>query len=322
MNKDQLISRLTDKGFSFLRSHDYADALAVGRRLKRLRHSSAFEIMALAHLGLRRLPKAIAVLEEGVSKAGRVWLLWELLGNCYSDAGRYKNAERAYQQALLREHCDADVIHLNRAIAFNRADQPQKAWVAIQKVESLRLARQADPVRIRIQLALGKKRAAAKLALNLSQRRLPVEDLDSRNESFLLATCALALNNAGSCRKARSLAFRAVGCDPENTEALSLIREMDNRRSSRTSLYQLLIRGIWNEPFGRSKIPPGFFRSCQVAAPDESTALQLAKPFFPPKVRSSLAVEECKIMSGKDAKFDGVYFISGLMFYRRRVRSR
>ena len=100
MNKDRLISRLTDKGFSFLRSHHYADALAVGRRLKRLRHSSAFEIMALAHLGLHRLSKAIAVLEEGVAKAGRVWLLWELLGNCYSDAGRYKNAERAYQQRI------------------------------------------------------------------------------------------------------------------------------------------------------------------------------------------------------------------------------
>jgi Tetratricopeptide repeat. len=318
MNKDQLISRLTDKGFWFLRSNHYADALAVGRRLNRLRHSSAFEIMALAHLGLHRLSKAIAVLEEGVAKAGRVWLLWELLGNCYSDAGRYKNAERAYQQALLREHCDANVIHLNRAIAFNRADEPQKAWMAIQKVESPRLARQADPVRIRIQLALGKKRSASELALNLSRRRLPVEDLDSRNESFLLATCAQALNNVGKRRKARSLAFRAVGFNPDNTEALSLIRDMDNKRSPGTSLYQLLIRGIWNEPFGKSKVPPGFFRSCQVAAPDESTAFQLAKRFFPPEVRSSLAVEECKTISSKDTKLHGVYFLSGLMLYRRR----
>src|SRR6266481_4669728 len=117
MNKDQFVSSLIDKGFSLLNSHGYRDALAIGRKLKRLRHSSAFEIMALAHLRLGALPRAIAVLKEGVAKAGRVWLLWELLGNCHSDVGRYKNAERAYQQALLREHCDADVIHLNRAIA-------------------------------------------------------------------------------------------------------------------------------------------------------------------------------------------------------------
>jgi tetratricopeptide (TPR) repeat protein len=319
MNKEARISSLMEKGFSYLGSHRYSDALAVGRRLKRLRHSSAFEIIALAHLRLGALPKAIAVLEEGIAKAARVWLLWELLGNCYSDAGRYKAAERAYKQALTRDRCDADVVHLNRAIAFNRAGNIKKAWSAIQKVKSPRLARHAVPVRIRLQLAFGNKRTAARLALELSRRRVPKVDLDPLNESFLLATCSLALSIAGHRRKARNLAFRSAVLNPQNTEALSLIREIDGKCASGTSLYQLLIRGTWNEPFGRSKIPPGFFRSCQVAAPDESTAFRLAKQFFPPEVRSCLAIEECKIMPRNDIKFDGIYSIGALMFFRRRT---
>jgi len=310
-----------DKGFSFLHSHGYREALAVGRKLKRLRHSSAFEIIALAHLRLGALSKAITTLEEGVTKAERVWLLWELLGNCYSDAGRYKAAEDAYKHALLKKGCDADVVHLNRAIAFNRAGKLKEAQSAIQEVQSPRLRRRADAIQVRIDLALGKQRSASKLALNLSHRRAPVADLDPRHESFLLTTCALALSSdVKHRRKARGLLFRAVGFNPQNAEALSLIREIDGKRSSRASLYQLLIRGLWNESFGRAKDPPGFFRSCQVAARDEPNAFRLARRFFPVEVRSSLAIEECKIIPCEDIESDGVYSISSLMFYRRRRR--
>src|SRR5688572_5527241 len=121
MNKLQRATALMQKGFSFLDAHRYEDALKVGENLKKLRHSSAFEILALAYLRTGKLSKAIAILEEGVIRANRVWVLWELLGNCYSDGGRYSKAEKAYAEALRRENCDDDVIHLNRAIAFNRA---------------------------------------------------------------------------------------------------------------------------------------------------------------------------------------------------------
>ena len=67
------------KGFSLLDEHRFADALKVGRTLKKLRHSSAFEILALSYVGSNKLSMAIAVLEEGITKAGRVWILWELL---------------------------------------------------------------------------------------------------------------------------------------------------------------------------------------------------------------------------------------------------
>ncbi|MDB6037312.1 MAG: hypothetical protein JWM99_1153, partial [Verrucomicrobiales bacterium] len=99
MDKSRRTSDIMQKGFAFLQERRYADALKIGQDLKKLRHSSAFEILALAYLRSNKLSKAIKVLEEGVAKAGRVWLLWELLGNCYSDAGRFVKAEKAYVEA-------------------------------------------------------------------------------------------------------------------------------------------------------------------------------------------------------------------------------
>src|SRR5947208_661551 len=118
MSAPQPVEALMQKGFSLLDAHRYKEGLEVGRKLNRMQHSSSFEIMALAYLRLGQLAKAIAILEKGVAKAGRVWLLWELLGNCYSDDGRYADAEKAYQEALTKERCDGDVIQLNRAVAF------------------------------------------------------------------------------------------------------------------------------------------------------------------------------------------------------------
>jgi tetratricopeptide (TPR) repeat protein len=311
------------KGFSLLRQDRYGDALQIGRKLKRLRHSSAFEIIALAYLHQGLLAKAVATLEEGVAKAGRVWILWELLGNCYSDAGRYAAAEDAYQQALLREGCDADIVQLNRAIAFKRAGKLKQAWVAVQEVKSPRLLRRADQVRIDLSLTLGRKRTAAILALKLCQQRVSAEHLDSQSESSILLTCAKALKNAPATRpKVRRLALRAAQYNPGNLQALSLIRELDQQRAIKSSLYRLLIRGTWDKAFKKSKLPPGFFRSFDVSAPYEATAFRHTKHFFPRTVRSSLSVEECETLPGKATDFDGVYDLTCLIFYPSRRRQK
>jgi tetratricopeptide (TPR) repeat protein len=278
--------------------------------------------MALGYLRLGLLSKAIATLEQGVAKAPQAWILWELLGNSYSDAERYREAEKAYQGGLLQENCDPHVIHLNRAIAFERAGNLKQAWSAIQKVDSTRLSRMADEVRIRVSCALGNKRRALRIAHNLCRQPIPVENRDSRRESSILTTCARVLKAAPKARrKARGLAYQAIGLNPANNEALALIRELDNNRAIGASLFKLLIHGIWNEPLGKAKTPPGFFRSCQVRAKNQATAIRYARQFFPPRVRSSLLVEEASNLPSHDIDLDGVYFLSSLMFYRRRRKS-
>jgi hypothetical protein len=155
--------------------------------------------------------------------------------------------------------------------------------------------------------------------LDLSRRRRAAADDDSPGESSILCTCAFALaDSTMTRRKARALAFRAAGYNSGNAGALGLIREIDSRPSSRSVLHKMLIRGIWSEPFEHSKNPPGFFRSCHVSAPDEKTALRYVRRFFPLEVRASLAIEECKTIPLDQGKWDGVYFLSSLMFYQRR----
>src|SRR5262245_30524625 len=194
MDKVRRATNLMQKGFSLLDEHRYEDALKIGRNLKKLRHSSAFEILALAYLRLEKLSKAIAVLEEGVAKAGRVWILWELLGNCYSDAGRYAKAETVYQKALQLQGCDHDVIRLNRAIAFSRGKKNAEAKNALRRVKSPRLRRRADACRIRTALELRDTRTARLVAFRLSRMRpTREENYDRESESEIFFSCALAL---------------------------------------------------------------------------------------------------------------------------------
>lgn len=322
MDKIRRASVLMQKGFSFLDEHRYADALKVGQKLKKLRHSSAFEILALAYLRSDKRSKAITVLEEGVNNAGRVWILWELLGNCYSDAGRYSKAERAYQKALRLERCDLDAIHLNRAIAFNRAGKHTEAKEALRFVHSLRLRQRSDACRIRTALALEDVRSARKLASRvLRSRPRRNENHDRDSESEILLSCALALSSNPTA-KARALrfAFRAVEVQPNNAEALGLIREILHRKAARLILFRLLIHGIWNVPIGKPNMPPGFFRTVEVAATNEAAAFRHAKPFFPTAVRKSLSVEESKTPKCPPLALEGVYFLSGYAFYPRRRR--
>lgn len=314
--------RLMEKGFSCLNTSRFEEALKVGRLLKKLRHSSAFEIIALARCRRGQLKKAITTLEEGVSKAGTVWVLWKLLGNCYSDAGRFDDAERAYQQALRQERCDTDVVHLNRGIAFDRRDRPRDCLKALDRVESARLVRRADACRIRAMLALGKRKAARSLAQSLTKRRPTHGKYDDENESEIFTACGLALKDSATTRRtAERLAHRAVELCPTNTTALSIIRELLPMTTRRLKTFRLLVHGEWNEPIGKSRRPHGFFRTFDVAAENEEAALRYTKPFFPTAVRRSLAIEESKLVRLANASLAGVYSVTGYSFYplgRRR----
>lgn len=323
MDKLRRASDLMQKGFLLLDEHRYAEAMKVGQKLKRLRHSSAFEILALAYRRSDKLSKAIAVLEEGVAKAGRVWILWELLGNCYSDAAHFAKAEKAYQAALLRESSDQAVVHLNRAIAFNRAGKPAEAKSVLRLVKSPRLLWWTEACRIRTALALGNTRLARRLALGLCRRRSSVfESCDRESKSEVFLACALALKGkAETHSKALRLAFRAVDAQPNNAQALAAIRDIIQRKVASPLLFRLLIRGVWGAPIDKSRVPPGFFRTVEVAAASQQAALRYARPFFPKRVRESLSVEETKAFRSTALSLEGVYFVSGYVFYLRRGKA-
>lgn len=322
MDKLRLVPKLMSNGFDLIDAELFGEAIKIGQQLKKLRHSSAFEIMALGHLRQGEISKALAILEEGVSKADRVWVLWKLLGDARSEAGRFSEAENAYQSALARAACDDELVHLSRAIAFSRAGKFTKAASAIRHVRTPRLRRRAEACRIRIALKLGRNRAAEQLARRLS-RRPPIagESPDRENQAEILLASALGLRSNPKTRgRSRRLAFRAVEQNATSVEALEIIRE-GNPSKGRSRLYQLLISGVWCVPLGKSRTAPGFVRSCQVAAPSDKAAFRHAKPFFPASVRKSLVLDESKIIPTRHRLLEGAYFLSGYCFYRRRTRA-
>src|SRR5947209_13873499 len=241
MSQLRRASQLMQWGFSLLGQHRYADAQKVGQKLKRLRHSAAFEILALAYLHSDKLSKAIAILEEGVTKAGPVWVLWELLGNCYSDARRFAKAENAYAEALAREGCDRDVIHLNRAIAFNRKQMYAKAQLPLRLVKSPRLYRRAEACRVRNSLKLGEARVAHRLALSLCGcRTTAAENYDMESKSEILLACAQALKDSPRTKdKALRLAFKALQLRPNNDEPLKVIRDIQGRNATSRHIFRI-----------------------------------------------------------------------------------
>ncbi|MCP4591619.1 MAG: tetratricopeptide repeat protein [bacterium] len=121
------IDVLYEKGLALIEDQNYEEAIKAGEQLKASRHTSAFEILALAYAGLGDLEQAIETLEDGVQKGPSVWLLWLMLGNCRSDAERYSEAHEAYEQALRCPVVEESSVHLNASIAMSRENRLQEA---------------------------------------------------------------------------------------------------------------------------------------------------------------------------------------------------
>ncbi|MFQ5503149.1 MAG: hypothetical protein ACE5EQ_12785 [Phycisphaerae bacterium] len=85
LSEAESADQLYEAGMDALDDEDYRLALRLGLRLKRRRHSSAFEILARAYRGLDREDRAITILEKGVELAPDVGMLWHQLGCYYSD---------------------------------------------------------------------------------------------------------------------------------------------------------------------------------------------------------------------------------------------
>jgi tetratricopeptide (TPR) repeat protein len=104
-------------------------ALAAGQTLVDMRHAYGFEVLARAYLLRDEKTRAIAALQDGVSKAPGVWQLWELLGDSWTDVGDDRRAREAYERVLAlpnadsvaRAHALTELERFDEAIAIARA---------------------------------------------------------------------------------------------------------------------------------------------------------------------------------------------------------
>ncbi len=119
--------KLLERGRALLGGGEIDEALRVAERLRGMRYSGGFELTALAYAAQGRLEEAVRVLEEGVEKAPRAWLNWQLLGSYRSDLGRFAAAEAAYERALTCPDVEPSSVRLNQAILAYRQGDPRKA---------------------------------------------------------------------------------------------------------------------------------------------------------------------------------------------------
>jgi tetratricopeptide (TPR) repeat protein len=98
-------------------------AIAAGQRLIELRHAYGFEVLARAYWARDEKTKAIRTLQDGVAKAPKLWPLWQLLGDYWTDVGDAKRAKESYEQVLANEAADS----VARAHALSELDRHDEA---------------------------------------------------------------------------------------------------------------------------------------------------------------------------------------------------
>ncbi|MDQ3283793.1 MAG: hypothetical protein M3Q69_20520 [Acidobacteriota bacterium] len=98
-------------------------AIEAGQRLVDLRHAYGFEVLARAYWQRDEKTKAIRTLQDGVAKAPRMWPLWQLLGDYWTDVGDAKRARESYEQVLASDSADA----VARAHALSELDRHDEA---------------------------------------------------------------------------------------------------------------------------------------------------------------------------------------------------
>jgi tetratricopeptide (TPR) repeat protein len=180
-------------------------ALAAGQSLVDMRHAYGFEVLARAYLLRDEKTRAIATLQDGVSKAPNVWQLWELLGDSWTDVGDRRRARESYERVLALPNSDS----VARAHALTELERFDEAI------------------------------AIARAALDDSEALGSVDSERAR----LQYSIAYALWSKGESDAALTAAWDAVSLHPANEDAMWLIREIEQRHSRAAMQFRLIAEG-------------------------------------------------------------------------------
>jgi tetratricopeptide (TPR) repeat protein len=322
MNDIEKAEKLMNQGFDYLDEYEYDKAIKIGKKLKKMRHSSAFEIMALAFKEKDKSNESIKILEEGVSLAPKVWRLWQLLGNYYSDDERYLDSQKCYETALSCPNVDESTVHYNSSVAYFREGKFDEALKQHDKInykgpdEAFNLRSQSQKINILIKL--NKYEEAVRLGKKLIKKEWIEEKEDILQElSSTYASLSEGLWKLKNEEDALNSAWKAIELNRHNKKASWMVREIEGKFSNKAKHFNVMIEGIWPTPFEGESERPGFYTTYDVIAETEEEAVNLIKRFEPEEVKDSIKVEEIKIIENRPNDPTGVYETSGYGFFPR-----
>jgi tetratricopeptide (TPR) repeat protein len=314
--KQEKAEKLMELAFDLLEKGKYAQAIKTAKKLKEMRHSSNFEIMALAYQHKGDIQKAISVLEEGVEQAPNAWSLWQLLGNLYSDKEFYDKSQKCYTSALTCSHVNSNSIYLNSSIAYQRDEKYTDALNAINHVTGEAEYLKAISLKIEILAELERYTEAEDLAQSIMNSESWSSELyDQEDLSSICSSLSMVYHKQKNFQKAMDFAWKAIQIFKGNKKAAWLIRDIEGNFSSDLKSFRLMIEGVWNTPFEDTGKCPGFFTNYDVVAEDQQECLSLIKRFEPAEVRDSIEIREAEILQASAEEPKGVYGTSGYFFF-------
>lgn len=298
----------------------YEDALAIARKLRKLRYSGAYEIEGLAYSKLDRNEDAVRVLREGLAVAPGVWLNWMLLGSCLSNLGRYDEALLAYDRAAACEHAEPSAIALNRAIVAGRQGDHEAALRHLDGVyeyEDATMRLRTIGTRIEALHRLGREAEAEGLAsrtLNEWRDTNATEGTVDIGEIALILAAIRRKRGEDPERLRREAIewWRATGHEP----LLWLIRDLRPLRSPDGQYFRLVLQGKIAPGTVLARDAEGFFMSADVVADSPEEALALYVEVAGPEEGVELTVSEANAIEPRPDEPKGVYGARGRVYYK------
>ena len=307
MSKQKNPEKLMKKAINHIDSFELKKAARIGKKLLEMRYTGGFEVLGLVYLKEGKIKKAINVLEKGVKKGPGVWLLWQLLGNSYSDNGQYKKALKSYSKAMKCPHRDKSSIYYNTALVYMRQGRYEDALNKCNDIKRKRMY--AKTISLTLEIFNELKQFDECIALGeKSIKESEFKQKDVVDWSSVHAEVARAYWEKSNDRdNALKYTMAAIDMDKANSNAMWLLREIENRRAKKSKYYRIIIEGKAEGLEIEDEDTLCFYANYDVVAENRNEALDYIKRFEPEAVRDSLKIEDCEVLKKKVKDPKGVY---------------
>ena len=322
MTKGNVCEVLIDEALELLEAEEPQKALKIGKKIEAEWFEKGLEIQAIAFDAMDKREKAIDILEKGTSSSPETWFLWQLLGNYYSEDGKFEKSIAAFENGLKASDADFVSLNYNYAIALSLNEDWGKSNKKILEIFSSKAF--PDDVENSLYFAiLGLYCFHLNLMkqyedaiyffegeqLNISKR----ETENSIELSDILAEIGysyLMLNQAG---RAHDYLKKAIKESKDSPKAQWLYREINKDKDfSKAKQFSVMVEGVWHEP---PEEGTRFFTSYLINADDADEALEIIKYFEPSELHASLKIEEIEIELETPNQPKGVYETNPYVFF-------
>ena len=222
------VQALIEEADEALAEGDLKTAERAGEALLAARHIYGFEVLTRMHQQRGDLAKALATIEDGVSKAPRAWPLRLLQGELHSDNGEYDAALAAYDSVLAIDGADVDAVHINAAIVLHRAGRYEEALARLDRAPGESDETLFAAARIRADILNILERPDDAMAAAEKGLALVTDDVPTSDVADLYAAMAKSALMKGDRDEALRRAKEAVALD-DNEIARLIVREIQGR---------------------------------------------------------------------------------------------